>query len=65
MTCILYVTFRGAIHGEKYKSLDDLTVAYEGARVKYQPAWAYDETGSLILGAEPEGFERPTWHGAS
>jgi hypothetical protein len=56
----LYQTVRGKIHGEKYKALDDLMVAYEGVRVKYQPAWAYDEAGALVLGAEPEGFERPT-----
>jgi hypothetical protein len=59
MPCNLYVTFRGKIRGETYKSLDDLLVAYEGAKVKYQPACAYDEAGALIRGAEPEGFEQP------
>ena len=60
MTCILYMTVRGKIRCEKYKSLSDLAIAYEGVKVKFQPAWAYDEGGALILGPEPEGFERPT-----
>ena len=60
MTCILCVTMRSKIRFEKYKSLSDLAIAYEGVKVKFQPAWAYDERGTVILGAEPEGFERPT-----
>lgn len=59
MTCILCVTVRSRVRFEKYKSLSDLAIAYEGVQVKFQPAWAYDERGTLILGAEPEGFERP------
>ena len=62
MTCILCVTVRSKIRFEKYKSLSDLAIAYEGVKVKFQPVWAYDERGTLILGAEPEGFERPTMH---
>jgi hypothetical protein len=60
MPCNLYMTFRGEIRGERYKSLDDLMVAYKSVPDRYQPAWAYDEAGALILGAEPKGFERPT-----
>jgi hypothetical protein len=53
------MTFRGNLRSEKYKSRDDIVVAYESVRIKFQPAWAYDDVGALILGAEPEGFERP------
>ena len=59
MTCILCVTVRSKIRFEKYKSLSDLAIAYEGMKVKFQPVWAYDERGTLILGAEPEGFDEP------
>jgi hypothetical protein len=58
MTCSLYLTFRGRIRAEKYKSVEDLALAYEGAKDRYRPAWGYDETGALILGNEPEGFQR-------
>jgi hypothetical protein len=59
MHFMLYLTARGKIRCEKYKALDDLMVAYEGVRIKYQPAWAYDSAGALLVGAEPDGFERP------
>ena len=36
----------------------DLTVAFERVPDRNRPAWAYDEAGAL--GAEPEGFGRPT-----
>jgi hypothetical protein len=56
MSCSLYSTVRGRVRCDKYRSLDDLKLAYEGARDKYRPVWAYDETGALVLGAEPEWF---------
>ena len=60
MSCNLYMTVRGQIRSEKYKSLDDLMVAYQGVKERHRPAWAYDDAGALVLGVEPDGFERPT-----
>jgi len=40
MTCILYMTVRSKIRCEKYKSHSDLAIAYEGLKVKFQPAWS-------------------------
>ena len=55
----LYTTVKGQIRCDKYKSIDDLALAYEGVRGRYRPAWAYDDTGALVLGAEPDGFRQP------
>ena len=59
MTCSLYITFRGRIRCEKYKSVDDLKLAYDGAKDKYPPAWGYDEAGMLVVGVEPDSFRPP------
>jgi hypothetical protein len=53
MPYMLFYTVGGNVRATQYGTLGAATVAYNGIREKYSPAWVCDDEDRVVIGEAP------------
>jgi hypothetical protein len=54
MPYLLFYTVGGHVRATEYETLEAATVAYNGIRERYLPAWVCDDEDQVVIGKAPE-----------